>query len=90
MIESNTTQLLDNAFFNRGNSKYHLGDDYKGAIADFDAAIELDSEDAVAYNNRGASKGKLGDYEGAIADYDRAIELDPRNATVIFPPKTEP
>jgi len=32
---------------------------------------------AVAYLNRGFSKGNLEDYSGAIADFTKAIELDP-------------
>ena len=54
--------------------------DYYGAIADYTKAIELDPNDAIAYNNRGLSKDNLKDYYGAIADYTKAIELDPNAA----------
>ena len=44
--------------------------DTKGAIADFDKAIEINPKHAVAYNNRGNTKStKLSDFKGAIADF---------------------
>ena len=49
-----------------------LGND-KGAIADYDKAIELDPQYALAYNNRGDSKVNLGNYKRAIAYYNRGI-----------------
>ena len=57
-----------------GISKKNLAD-YKGAIADYTKAIELDPDYASAYYNRGNSKNSLKDYKGAIADYTKAIEL---------------
>ena len=53
------------------------------AIKDYDKAIELEPDDASAYNNRGNAKGDLGHYEGAIKDYDQAIKLDPNDMTAI-------
>ena len=56
------------AYTNRGLAKYEL-EDYEGAIADYDRAIELKPKFAEAYYNRGVAKGFLGDHEGAIADF---------------------
>ena len=56
-------------FFYRGVAKDQLGD-HKGAIVDYDQAIGLDSEYAVAYNNRGIAKKRWRDKEGVNADYD--------------------
>jgi tetratricopeptide (TPR) repeat protein len=50
---------------------------YERAIADYDKAIALEPEDAVAYYNRGVSYLVLEQYERAIEDYDKAIELKP-------------
>ena len=50
------------------------------AIVDFDRAIELDDQFAIAYFNRGTAKHRKGDYEGAIADFNHAIELNPQFA----------
>jgi len=61
-----------------GKAKF-LQRNYAGAIADFDRAIELNPDDADAYNYRGGVKFIQGDYHGAIADFDKAIKLDPDN-----------
>ena len=50
--------------------------DYRGAIVDYNKAIELDPEFIDAYYNRGCSKHKLQDYIGAIEDLTKVIELD--------------
>jgi len=50
------------------------------SIEDYDKAIDLDPNDAAAYNNRGFSYRRLGQNERAIEDYDEAIKLDPDNA----------
>lgn len=49
------------------------------AITDYTAAIELDSSNASAFNNRGYAWRKLGDYKQAIADYTASLQLDPTN-----------
>ena len=64
---------------NRGNAKAELKR-YSEAIADYDKAIELDPNFALAYMNRGKAKAELKQYSEAIADYDKAIELDPNFA----------
>jgi serine/threonine protein kinase len=55
--------------------------DYRGALAEYDRAIELKPEDSNLYNNRGLLKHeKLEDYPGALADYDQAIKFDDNSA----------
>jgi tetratricopeptide (TPR) repeat protein len=56
-------------------------DNYDGAIADCDKAIQLDPNNANAYKIRGEAKERKGDYDGAIADCDKAIQLDPQSAS---------
>jgi tetratricopeptide (TPR) repeat protein len=48
---------------------------YDKAIADYTKAIELDSNYADAYCNRGSVYNTLQQYEKAVADYTKAIEL---------------
>jgi len=55
--------------------------DYRGAIADFNKAIELSPKYGAAYYYRGYSKATLEDHRGAIADFTKVIELDPKDET---------
>ena len=45
------------------------------AIKDYDKAIELNPQDAIAYFNRGIAYGKLGNYQQAIKDFKTAARL---------------
>lgn len=67
--------------FNRGRAKRDDGD-FRGAIVEFDKAIEIDSRQARYYFHRGVAKQGNGDLDDAIADYGRAIELDPEHSLV--------
>ena len=46
-------------------------------IVDFDTAIQVNPNYAIAYYNRGIAHSELGDPNRAIVDFDKAIELDP-------------
>ena len=48
------------------------------AIQDYDMAIQLDPNDAMAYANRGNVPRAKGELKGAIEDLNKAIELNPR------------
>ena len=50
--------------------------DYRGALAEYDRAIQLNPSNAAAYNYRGVLKEKIQDIQGGLADYNRAIQLD--------------
>jgi tetratricopeptide (TPR) repeat protein len=63
----------------QGSIKYKSRD-YKGAIADYDKAIRISSNNAAAYSNRGDARSELGDEKGAIIDYEQAIRINPNNA----------
>ena len=62
-------------YYSRGITKY-LSNDYKGAIVDFNKAIELNPEYTSAYNNRGFAKWELGDHKSAVEDYNKVEELN--------------
>jgi tetratricopeptide (TPR) repeat protein len=53
---------------------------YDRAIADYDAALKLDSAQADAFNNRGEVWRKKGDRPHALADFAAAIKLDPQHS----------
>ena len=61
-------------YYNKGISKFNIKD-YKGAIADYNQAIQLKPDYAEAYNNRGSAKNDLQDKNGACLDWSKAGEL---------------
>ncbi|HEX7413225.1 MAG TPA: OmpA family protein, partial [Bacteroidia bacterium] len=61
-------------YYNRGNAKHEVGD-FRGAIEDYNKAIELNPKYADAFYARGMAKGMLDDKEGACLDYRKAFEL---------------
>ncbi len=50
---------------------------YDDAIADYDKAIALGPNVAIAYTNRGLAYGQKREVDRAIADYTKAIAIDP-------------
>jgi tetratricopeptide (TPR) repeat protein len=54
------------------------------AIQDYNKAIDLNSEDATAYNNRGSACAHKGDLDAAIQDYSKAIDLNPEDAAAYY------
>ncbi|MDZ7956216.1 tetratricopeptide repeat protein [Nostoc sp. DedQUE09] len=69
--------------YQEGVNKYELGK-YDGAVEDFNQAIKLDPQNALAYNRRGDAYYRLGDYEQAQADSSQAILLNPQDANAYF------
>ena len=53
--------------------------EYKKAIKAYDRVIELDSDFADAYYNRGVAKVRLKEFREAIEDFDKAIALNPKD-----------
>lgn len=64
-----------NDYFDSGIKKYQSGD-FKGAIADFGRAINLNPNSAISYYSRGSAKSRVGDKQGAISDYNLAINFN--------------
>ncbi len=53
--------------------------DYQGAMADYEQAISLDTNNVEYINNRGVLKYEMEDYDAAIEDFDYVIRLDNQN-----------
>jgi tetratricopeptide (TPR) repeat protein len=70
-------------YLNSGIAKGKL-DDFKGAIADYDKAIEINPNYGEAYGYRGYAKVNLNNYQGAIADFNKAIEINIKYAKAYF------
>jgi tetratricopeptide (TPR) repeat protein len=56
----------------------HKQQDFKGAIKDYDKAINLDRNLKDAFFNRGTCQLALKDFKAAMKDFDKTIELDPK------------
>jgi len=65
--------------FNAGADLHRQGR-FEEAITDYDEAIRLDPQLALAYYNRGVAYQSMGQPQRAIQDYDEAIRLDPQYA----------
>lgn len=63
------------AWYNRGNVRMDSAN-YKGAIDDYTACLNIDPNFWRAYINRGKARGKVNDHLGAIDDYNAMIRID--------------
>ena len=93
-IPSSATTTSYNEAIRAGTKKLLNLSDYQGAIKDFDEAIRLEPQNAVAYFNRGTAYLYLGladlaseklehaleAFVEVLANYDQAISLDPEYA----------
>ncbi len=79
------------AYYDQGNFYYKLGN-YKGAIENFNQALELNPKDAKAYLNRGNAHYEVAKYSGdndtgygkAIEDFNQALRLNPQETEAYF------
>ena len=76
-------QHLAGALNNRG-SGYQRKQQYDRAIQDYDQAIRLNPNVAIAYYNRGLAYASKDQYDHAIEDFDQAIRLDPSYAKAFY------
>src|SRR5262249_31020780 len=68
---------LEKAYRSRGVAYRNKGD-FDRAVADFNAALQLDPRDADALTDRGVAYARKRDFDRAFGDYDDAIRLNPR------------
>ncbi|MCP3894651.1 MULTISPECIES: tetratricopeptide repeat protein [Bacteroides] len=77
----NAKPYLYEPYFFRGLAKINL-DDFQGAEADCDAAIERNPFVVGAYQIRGLARIRQNKYAEAISDYKKALHYDPENVTL--------
>nr|HPI23644.1 tetratricopeptide repeat protein [Spirochaetota bacterium] len=75
------TQILletpNHYIYNHRGLVYFAMSDYRKAVDDFTAAIELQPGDTRVYTNRGLAYRMLREYESALADFERSIDINP-------------
>lgn len=71
-IEVDSTMLYP--YLERAQQRFESGY-FKGALEDYDQALNLNPADPEIWFARGLTKEKLKDYEGAFSDYTKAIDL---------------
>jgi tetratricopeptide (TPR) repeat protein len=71
------------AFLEQAIEKSRQGD-VRGAIADFDWLLQINSPDPQVYRHRGVARSKIGDYQGAISDLNQALKLSPQSAPTYY------
>lgn len=67
-------------FTDRGLVRSRVGD-LKGAMSDFDKALELDPKCGDAFSGRGYLKLYTGDTNGALADFESAVACNPADTS---------
>ena len=77
------TGLKADDFYIQGVYKHQKGD-YKGAVADYNQALRINPNYALAYSNRGVARSELGDNQGAVADYNQALGINPNDALAYY------
>lgn len=93
LLDMNRAQELEPARGYRYSSRAYIRDamgDVEGAVKDYEKAVELDPEDAIAHNNLGMLIEKLGHHQKAKVFFDFADklakdQLDDPNATAERP-----
>ena len=63
---------------------YYKNSQLKEAEATYDAIIDLDGRDAIAYELRGKVRLELGRYEEAMKDFDKALSLEDKDYDMLL------
>lgn len=70
-------------YINRALTRYNM-QELRGAMADYDLALELDPSNVLGHYNRGLLRAQVGDDNRAIDDFTFVIEHEPDNTFAIF------
>lgn len=70
-------------YYNSGIDKYKAGD-LRGALAEFNKAINLQEDFVSAYVNRANIKDDLGDPSGALVDYATALKYEQNDPNIYY------
>ena len=71
-------------FLKRGKLRAQKFYDYDGALADFDRAIELNSQSATAHFYHSVANYKAGKLDEALRDLNQVLKLDPKHVKALL------
>ena len=70
-------------FINRALARYHQTN-LRGAMSDYDLALNVDPNNFFGHYNRGLLRAQVGDYNRSLEDFDFVLEIDPDNMMATF------
>ena len=70
-------------YINRALTRYYR-QELRGAMSDYDLALDLDPHNVLGRYNRGLLRAQVGDDNRAIEDFNVVIEYEPDNTMAIF------
>lgn len=70
-------------YINRALTRYHQ-QNLRGAMADYDTALELDSGNYIGHFNRGLLRSQVGEDNKAIEDFNFVLKLEPDNMIALY------
>ena len=70
-------------YINRALIRYNM-QELRGAMADYDLALDIDPNNVMGHYNRGLLRAQVGDDNRAIEDFDFVIEYEPDNTFALF------
>ncbi len=83
LLDLNSSMRIDSNYYKTYfyyGRLYFIQGFYQSALKYYSLALAKNPKDSDSYNERAASKGKLGDFKGAIQDEDSAIYYNPKDA----------
>ena len=72
-----------NYYINRALTRYYR-QELRGAMSDYDLALDLDPNNVLGHYNRGLLRAQVGDDNRAIEDFNVVIEYEPENTMAVF------
>jgi tetratricopeptide (TPR) repeat protein len=70
-------------YINRALARFQLNN-IRGAMSDYDQAIEIDASNYVAHYNRGLLRAQVGDDNRAIDDFNFVLSIEPDNMIALY------
>ena len=75
--------VISGNYINRALARYNQNN-LRGAMADYDTALDLDPNNFLGHYNRGLLRAQVGDDNRGIEDFDFVLKLEPNNLMALF------